>query len=150
VLVRADDGAIHRVDIPVPLLCGVSLLLDRSKEASPEARLAPAVEAAGDGGPAAIPLGRCTESARSALSSVQPRPYDPSPTLQPSPRGRGSKGHSLREGPKEQGSVSTTEAEGVAHGGAYMDLARGVRDVIQVTLGIGMLIVDGGRQHPIA
>jgi hypothetical protein len=59
-LVRADDGAIHRVDIPVQLRCGVGLLLDRGKEASPDACLAPAVEAAGAGGPAAIPLGQIT------------------------------------------------------------------------------------------
>jgi hypothetical protein len=145
VLVRADGGAIHRVDIPVPLRCGVSLPLDRSKEASPEARLAPAVEAAGDGGPAAITLGRGPESARSALISMPPRSYSLSPGQQPSPRGRGRKGHSLREGPKQQGSVSATEAEGIAHGGAYMDLARGIRDVIQVTLRIRMLIVNGRR-----
>jgi hypothetical protein len=60
VLVRADDGAIHGVDIPVQLRCGVGLSLDRSKEASPEARLAPAIEAAGESGPAAIPLREVT------------------------------------------------------------------------------------------
>jgi hypothetical protein len=60
VLVRADDGAIHRVDIPVQVPCGVGLLLDRGKEVRPDAGLAPAVEAAGDGGPAAIPLGHVT------------------------------------------------------------------------------------------
>jgi hypothetical protein len=60
VLVRADDCAIDIVDIPIQLLCGVGLLLDRSKEASPDAGLAPAVEAASDGGPAAIPLGQVT------------------------------------------------------------------------------------------
>ncbi len=51
---------------------------------------------------------------------------------------------------EEQGSVGATEPEGAAQGGAYIDLARGIRDVIQVTLGIGMLVVDGGRQHPMA
>jgi hypothetical protein len=56
-LVRADDGAIHVVDIPVELPGSVGTLLDRRKEASPEARLAPAVEAAGDGLPGAIPFG---------------------------------------------------------------------------------------------
>ena len=56
----------------------------------------------------------------------------------------------LREGPKEQGSVGTAESERIAHGSAYIDLARGIRDVVQVTLGIGMLVVDGGRQHPMA
>jgi hypothetical protein len=59
-LVRPDDGAIDIVDIPVELPCGVGALLDRGKEASPEACLAPAVEATGDGGPAAIPLGEVT------------------------------------------------------------------------------------------
>ena len=57
VLVRADDGAIHVVDIPVELPGSVGTLLDRCKEASPDARLAPAVEAAGDGLPGAIPFG---------------------------------------------------------------------------------------------
>jgi hypothetical protein len=57
VLVRADDGAIHIVDGPVELPGSVGTLLDRRKEASPEARLAPAVEAAGAGGLAAIPFG---------------------------------------------------------------------------------------------
>jgi len=70
--------------------------------------------------------------------------------LKPSPGGRERKEHYLSEGPKEQGSVGTTESERVAHGSAYMDLARGIRDVVQVTLGIGMLVVDGGRQHPMA
>jgi hypothetical protein len=57
-LVRTDDGAIHIVDSPVQVLCGVGLLLDRGKEASPDACLAPAVEAAGDGLPGAIPFGQ--------------------------------------------------------------------------------------------
>ena len=57
VLVRADNGAIHIVDGPVKVLGSVGTLLDCSKEASPDTRLAPAVKAAGDGGPAAIPLG---------------------------------------------------------------------------------------------
>src|SRR5215813_1892894 len=35
-LVCADDGAIHIVDIPVQVRCGVGLLLDRRKEASPD------------------------------------------------------------------------------------------------------------------
>jgi hypothetical protein len=56
-LVRADHGAIHLVDIPVKVLGGVGTLLACSQEASPDACLAPAVETAGDGGPAAIPLG---------------------------------------------------------------------------------------------
>ena len=63
---------------------------------------------------------------------------------------RGQRRGGLRERPEEQGRVGATEAEGVAHGGAYMDLARGIRDIIQVTLGIGMLIVDGRRQHSMA
>src|SRR5712691_9390925 len=44
----------------------------------------------------------------------------------------------------------TSGRQGVAHGDAYRDLARGMRDVIQATLGIGMLLVDGGRQHSMA
>jgi len=59
-LVCPDNGAIHIVELPVKLLCGVGTLLDGSKEASPDARLAPAIEAASDGGPAAIPFGEVT------------------------------------------------------------------------------------------
>src|SRR5262245_25354048 len=75
-LVRADNGAIHRVDIPVQVRCGVGLLLDRGEEARPDAGLAPAVEAAGDGGPAAIPLGQvtpggtCTEEPQHAVQDA--------------------------------------------------------------------------------
>src|SRR5215510_7807493 len=57
-LVRPDDGTIDIVDIPVELPGGVSALLDRGKKARPDAGLAPTVEAAGDGGPAAIRLGQ--------------------------------------------------------------------------------------------
>ena len=56
-LVRADDGAIHIMDIPVQVPCGVGLLLDGGTEARPDACLAPAVEAAGNGLPGAIPFG---------------------------------------------------------------------------------------------
>jgi hypothetical protein len=64
------------MDIPVQLCCGVGLLLNRSKEASPDARLAPAVEAASDGGPAAIPLGEvapgspCTDDPQNAIEDA--------------------------------------------------------------------------------
>jgi len=76
VLVRTDDSAIHIMDIPVQLPSGVGLLLDRGKEARPDTRLAPAVEAAGDGGPAAIPLrqvtpgGTCTEEPQDAIEDA--------------------------------------------------------------------------------
>ena len=56
-LMRPDNGTIHIVDSPVKLCGLVGTLLDGGKEASPDACLAPAVKAAGDGGPAAIPLG---------------------------------------------------------------------------------------------
>ena len=59
-LVCPDDRAIDIVDVPVQVRCGIGLLLDRGKEARPDTCLAPAVEAAGDGGPAAIPLGQVT------------------------------------------------------------------------------------------
>ena len=59
-LVRADDGAIHIVDIPVQVLCGVGLLLDRRKEASPDARFPPAIETARHGAPRPIPLWQIT------------------------------------------------------------------------------------------
>ena len=57
VVVRADNRALHIVDGPVQVLGSVGTRLDRSKEASPDTRLAPAIKAAGDGGPTAIPLG---------------------------------------------------------------------------------------------
>jgi hypothetical protein len=56
-LVRADNGAIHLVDILVQVPRSVGLLLDRCKEARADARFAPAVETAGDGLPGAIPCG---------------------------------------------------------------------------------------------
>lgn len=59
-LVRADDRAIDIVEIPVELLCGIGTRLDRGKEARPEARLAPAIQPAGDGAPGAIPLRQVT------------------------------------------------------------------------------------------
>jgi hypothetical protein len=59
-LVRADDRAIDLVEIPVELLCGIGTLLDRGKEASPEARLAPAIKTAGDGAPGTVPLRQVT------------------------------------------------------------------------------------------
>jgi len=97
---------------------------------------------------AAAQWARGTESARSALSSVQHCPWSPSFPLQPSPGWWGRQGHSLRERSEEQGSVGATEAEGVAHGSADVDLTRGIWDVIQITLWIRILVVDGGRQHP--
>src|SRR5207245_2157331 len=48
----------------------------------------------------------------------------------------------------ERGVVSA-EAERVAHGGADRDLARDVGDVVQVALRIGILVVDGRRQHAV-
>ena len=59
-LVRADDGAIHIVDIPVQVLCSIGLLLDRGKEARPEASFPPAIETARHGAPRTIPLWQIT------------------------------------------------------------------------------------------
>jgi hypothetical protein len=59
-LVRSDDSAIDIVESPVELPCGIGVLLDRGKEASPEARLAPAIKPAGDGAPGAVPLRQVT------------------------------------------------------------------------------------------
>jgi hypothetical protein len=59
-LVRSDDSAIDIVESPVELPCGIGALLDRGKEASPEARLAPAIKPAGDGAPGAVPLRQVT------------------------------------------------------------------------------------------
>jgi hypothetical protein len=68
-VVRADDGAIHIMDIPVQVPCGVGLLLARGTEASPDACLAPAVEAAGNGLPGAIPFG---DSAPGSAGAEEP------------------------------------------------------------------------------
>ena len=48
------------MDIPVQVLCGVGLLLDRGKEASPDARFPPAIETARHGAPRPIPLWQIT------------------------------------------------------------------------------------------
>jgi hypothetical protein len=60
VLVRSDDSAINIVDIPVQVLCGIRTLLDRGKEASPDARFPPAIETARRGAPRTIPLWEIT------------------------------------------------------------------------------------------
>jgi hypothetical protein len=59
-LVRADDRAIDIVESPVEVLGGIGTLLDRGKEASPEACLAPAIKTASDGAPGAVPLWQVT------------------------------------------------------------------------------------------
>jgi hypothetical protein len=59
-LVRSDESTIDIVEVPVELLCGIGALLDRGKEASPEARLAPAIKTAGDGGPGTVPIQQVT------------------------------------------------------------------------------------------
>ena len=75
-LVRPDHGAIHTVDIPGELLRGVRALLNRRKEASPNASLAPAGEAAGDGIPVAIALGQvapgsaCADNPQDAIQDA--------------------------------------------------------------------------------
>jgi hypothetical protein len=55
-LVSTDNGAIHVVDAPVNLAGGIGASLDLRKDAVPEARPAPAVEAACDGGPRTVTL----------------------------------------------------------------------------------------------
>jgi hypothetical protein len=60
VLVRTDDRAIHKVDIPVQAPCGVGLLLDCGKEVSPDARFPPAIETARHSAPRTIPLWQIT------------------------------------------------------------------------------------------
>ena len=60
VLVRSDYSAIHIVDIPVQVLCGIRTLLDRGKEACPEASFPPAIETARYGAPRTIPLWQIT------------------------------------------------------------------------------------------
>ena len=46
--------------VPGELPCGIGALLDRGKEARPEACLAPAIKTAGDGAPGAISLRQVT------------------------------------------------------------------------------------------
>jgi hypothetical protein len=60
VLRRSDDSAINIVAIPVQVLCGIRTLLDRSKEASPDASLPPPRETARHGAPRTIPLWQIT------------------------------------------------------------------------------------------
>jgi len=55
-VMRPDDRAIHLVDIPVEVSTRVGLLWDSRKESRPDPRLAPAIQAARDGGPWAIRL----------------------------------------------------------------------------------------------
>jgi hypothetical protein len=62
-LVRSDDSAIDIVESPVELPCGIGALLDRGKEASPEARLAPAIKPAGDGAPGPYRSGKSRQGA---------------------------------------------------------------------------------------
>ena len=57
VLMSANDGAIDIMNRPVQLTSGMGLLLDRLKEALPEAGSAPAIEAAGYGLPGAVAFG---------------------------------------------------------------------------------------------
>jgi hypothetical protein len=60
VLGRADDSAIHLVNIPVQVLCGIRTLLDRGTEAIPDASFPPAIETARHGAPRTIPLWQIT------------------------------------------------------------------------------------------
>ena len=71
-LVRSDDRAIDLVEIPVELRCGIGTLLDRGKEASPEARLAPAIKTAGDGAPGAVPLRQVTPGGAGTQEPEEP------------------------------------------------------------------------------
>jgi hypothetical protein len=60
VLVCSDYRAIHIMDIPVQVRCGIRTLLDRGKEASPEASFLPAIKTARHGAPRTIPLWQIT------------------------------------------------------------------------------------------
>src|SRR5918999_322961 len=57
VLMSANDGAIDIVNGPVQLASGIGLLLDRLKEALPDAGSAPTIKAAGYGLPGAVAFG---------------------------------------------------------------------------------------------
>ena len=57
VLMRANDGPIDVVDLPIEPASGICLLLQGVQDALPEALLAPAIEAAGEGGPGTVPHG---------------------------------------------------------------------------------------------
>ena len=50
---------------------------------------------------------------------------------------------------RRDGRVVTTEAEGVVNDGVHRHLARGVRDVIQIALGVGILQIDGRRDDAV-
>ena len=65
-LMRPDDGPIHVVGVPIELASAIRLLLDRSQEAGPEARLPLAIKTAGDGAPWAISLRQITPGSAGA------------------------------------------------------------------------------------
>ena len=71
-LVRSDDSAIDVVELPVEWRCGIGTLLDRGKEASPEARLAPAIKIASDGAPGAVPLRQVTPGGAGTQEPEEP------------------------------------------------------------------------------
>src|SRR5262245_21641009 len=66
VLMRSDYSAIHIMEIPVQLLCGIRTLLDRSQEARPDTRFPPAIETARHGAPRTIPLWQITPGSAGA------------------------------------------------------------------------------------
>ena len=68
-LVGAHDRRIDIVDAPVQLAPRIGALLERGQDALPDARRAPAVEAARHRLPWAIPLGQVTPGCTGAVNS---------------------------------------------------------------------------------
>ena len=56
----------------------------------------------------------------------------------------------IRKLSDDDGGVVTSEAEGVAEGYLDLDLACGVRDIVEVALGIWVVEIDRGRKNPVA
>ena len=46
--------------------------------------------------------------------------------------------------------ILTTEAEAVAHGHVAAGLTGSVRHVVEIAVGIGRFVIDGGRNHVVA
>src|SRR5438552_8488364 len=61
-----------------------------------------------------------------------------------------SDGSSSLEPLEDEGAVGAAEAEGIGQGVLEADPPRLVGDEVEVAVGVGVLVVDGGRQHLVA
>ncbi len=57
-LMCANDGAIHKMDVPVNLPEGIAVLLQTLQDVIPDARLTPTIEATRDGAHFAVAFGQ--------------------------------------------------------------------------------------------